>query len=99
MAENVQTAFDRLHAFMFSSVYTNPSAKKEEVKVPNLIEVLYRYMKDPDHLPEPFRRIAGQEGCEQAACDYIAGMTDQYAVQLFEMLYVPRSWNGMPMTV
>lgn len=99
LEENVQTAFDRLHAFMFSSVYTNPSAKKEEVKVPNLIEVLYRYMKDPDHLPEPFRRIAGQEGCEQAACDYIAGMTDQYAVQLFEMLYVPRSWNGMPMTV
>ena len=99
LAENVQAAFNHLHTFMFSSVYTNPSAKKEEEKVPNLIEVLYHYMKDPSHLPEPFCNIAEQEGCEQAACDYIAGMTDQYAVQLFEMLYIPRSWNGVPMTV
>ncbi|MEF2794965.1 MAG: hypothetical protein U0N62_05770, partial [Hydrogeniiclostridium sp.] len=39
------------------------------------------------------RRIAQEEGCERAACDYIAGMTDHFAVQLFSSIFIPKSWN------
>ena len=65
----IQQAFDRLHDFMYESVYLNPRAKKEEKKVPGLIETLYRYLCRPDRLPEDMRRIAQEEGCERAACD------------------------------
>ena len=89
----IQQAFDRLHDFMYESVYLNPRAKKEEKKVPGLIETLYRYLCRPDRLPEDMRRIAQEEGCERAACDYIAGMTDHFAVQLFSTIFIPKSWN------
>ena len=89
----VQQAFDHLHDFMYESVYRNPRAKKEEKKVPGLIETLYRYLCRSDHLPEDMRLIAEQEGYERAACDYIAGMTDHFAVQLFSTIFIPKSWN------
>lgn len=93
MEPKVQTAFDRLHEFMYQSVYLNPYAKAEEKKVPFLIETLYQYLQKPENLPEDMRFIAEQDGYERAACDYIAGMTDHYAVQLFENIYVPKSWK------
>ncbi len=93
MEPSVQAAFDRLHDFMFASVYLNPYAKGEEKKVPRLIETLYLYLKMPEHLPEDMKLIAEQDGYERAACDYIAGMSDHYAVQLFQNIYVPKSWT------
>ena len=93
MDQEVQEAFDCLYAFMFQSVYLNPKAKREERKVPFLMETLYRYLCKPDHLPEDMRAIAEKEGVERAACDYIAGMTDHYAVHLFQSLFVPKPWN------
>lgn len=95
--EATQQAFDRLHDFMYESVYLNPRAKKEEKKVPGLIETLYRYLCNPKHLPEDMRRIAEEEGYERAACDYIAGMTDHYAVSLFSTIFIPKSWNLISM--
>lgn len=91
--EETQRAFDRLNAFMYESVYLNPRAKKEEKKVPALMETLYRYLCRPEHLPEDMRQIAEQEGYERAACDYIAGMTDHYAIELFSTIFIPKSWN------
>ena len=88
-----QQAFDRLHDFMYQSVYLNPRAKKEEKKVPGLMETLYGYLCRPDRLPEDMRRIAEEDGCERAACDYIAGMTDHFAVQLFSAIFIPKSWK------
>ncbi len=93
LSEDVQKAFDELGAFMDERVYRNPYAKSEEKKVPRLIAALYDYLKNPDHLPEDMRRIAEQDGNERAACDFIAGMTDHYAVQLFQTIYVPKSWK------
>ena len=61
--------------------------------MPFLIETLYQYLQKPENLPEDMRFIAEQDGYERAACDYIAGMTDHYAVQLFENIYVPKSWK------
>ena len=93
LSPQMQQAVDALNDFMFSSVYLNPFAKREEKKVPGLIEGLYAYLKKPEHCPEDMRRIAEAEGYERAACDYIAGMTDHYAVELYSSLFIPHSWN------
>jgi dGTPase len=94
MAPDIERVFRELHEFMFATVYTHPYAKAEERKVPELIGWLYGYfMQRPEELPEEMQQIAAREGAARAVCDYIAGMTDQYAIQLFESLFVPRSWH------
>ncbi|HEX3038547.1 MAG TPA: deoxyguanosinetriphosphate triphosphohydrolase [Oscillospiraceae bacterium] len=93
MDENIQNAFDQLYKYMFEYVYLNPYAKKEEKKVPILIETLYKHLKVPENLPEDMTLIAKRDGLERAACDYIAGMTDHYAIALFQNIFVPKSWN------
>ena len=61
--------------------------------MPNLIQTLYEYVLQIDHLPSDMQQIAEQEGIERAACDYIAGMTDHFAVALFQKIVVPKSWG------
>ncbi len=95
MDEDTNKAFEQLHRFMFATVYSNDSAKREERKVPELISFLYEYfVKNPDKLPEEYFGTAKAEGKERAVCDYLAGMTDRYAVEQFKNLFVPRSWVG-----
>lgn len=93
MDEVVGQAYHQIHKFMFDNVYRNPQAKEEETKVPNLIQTLYEYVLQIDHLPSDMQQIAEQEGIERAACDYIAGMTDHFAVALFQKIVVPKSWG------
>ena len=94
MAPDVQKAFLKLHDFMYEYVYKNPYAKREEKKVPELVERLYRYfVRHPAHLPEDLKKIAKEDGTERAVCDYIAGMTDHFAVQLFCEIFIPKSWD------
>lgn len=93
MAPEIQKAFDLLNEYMYRSVYQNPYAKGEERKVPSLIGILFEFLQKPENLPEDMRRIAEQDGCVRAACDFIAGMTDHYAVELFKSIYVPASWK------
>ena len=85
MGEEIQGVFDRLHRFMFASVYSNDSAKHEENKVPDLMSFLYEYFnRHPELLPEENKQTAVREGTERAVCDYLAGMTDRYAVEQFK---------------
>lgn len=93
MDPEVQEAFDTLHTFMFDYVYTNPIAKNEEKKATALIGGIYDHlMKHPDKLPEKYRLIAEEEDMAVALCDYIAGMTDRYAIQFYSDIYIPKSW-------
>ncbi|MDR1927370.1 MAG: deoxyguanosinetriphosphate triphosphohydrolase [Oscillospiraceae bacterium] len=86
--------FDLLHRFMFEQVYTNPVCKSEEGKAVDMVIWLYRYFcARPQRMPEEYRRIGEQEGVPRAACDYIAGMTDRFAVRCFEECFVPKAWN------
>lgn len=93
MDEAVYGAFRELAGFMDVRVYSNPYAKSEETKVPQLIGALYDYLTKPGNLPADMAAIAERDGTERAACDYIAGMTDHYAVELFEKIYVPKAWK------
>ena len=95
MDEEVQAAFLALHDFMFERVYFNPLAKGEEKKVPGLIAGLYNhFLENPMELPLEYQTVSWQEGMERATCDFIAGMTDRYAITLFQELFIPKSWNG-----
>ncbi len=86
--------FEELHAFLFEAVYLNPKAKSEENKVFGIIEGLFNYIcKNPSVLPEEYADIIDSEGLCRAAVDYIAGMTDTFAVQFFENIFIPKSWH------
>lgn len=94
MSGDVKDAFDRLHEYMFEEVYKNEYAKSEEKKVPKLIESLYDYfLKHPQKMPKEILLHSEHDGIERAVCDYIAGMTDHYAIELFKEIFVPKSWN------
>ena len=89
----IQQAFDEIHKFMFRNVYTNPICKSEESKAIDMICWLYRHFSEnPLELPSEYTLICLKEGPQRAACDYIAGMTDRYAVHTFNRLLVPGSW-------
>ena len=83
-----------LRAFMFEAVYRNPVAKGEESKAQDMIRRLFDYYRaSPDRLPEEYQEIRVEEGDERAVCDYIAGMTDIYAVERYSDAFLPKAWT------
>lgn len=91
---NTQLYFDALHEFLFEWVYRNPKAKSEETKVYGFVKGLYDYYTEhPDSLPEEYRVISENEGVERAVVDYIAGMTDHFAVVTYTDIFIPGSWE------
>lgn len=94
MDAETEKYYDRLHEFLFESVYKNPVAKSEETKVSGIVEGLIKYFfKNPEKMPEEYLKIAAAEGKERAVTDYIAGMTDHYAVTVFSDIYIPKAWS------
>lgn len=97
MSERVHTAMTELRQFMFGSLYTNYTAKSEEIKAYKLITELYGYyMNNYEELPDNYKHFIQQRGeqIERVVCDYIAGMSDQYSVAKFEEIFVPKAWKG-----
>lgn len=93
MAPDVEQAYNALHEFMFDALYRNPIAKSEESKVTGLLSRMFEYfVQHPDSIPDEFRMICETEGAERAACDYIAGMTDNFALDVYHDLFIPRGW-------
>lgn len=94
MDPETEKYYDKLHEFLFESVYKNPVAKSEETKVSGIVEGLIKYFfKNPEKMPEEYLKIAAAEGKERAVTDYIAGMTDHYAVTVFSDIYIPKAWS------
>lgn len=96
MSEEVHEAMQGLRIFMFENVYRNPVAKKEEGKAIHMITNLYEfYIKNPEFLPEQSQNMLKKgEELSQVVCDYIAGMTDTYAVKKFTEFFIPESWKN-----
>lgn len=93
MSDDFWELFNDLHDFMFVAVYKNPVCKGEEVKAVAMLEQIYEhYLKRPEEMPEQYVGIAEKEGIDRAVCDYIAGMSDNYSVKVFNQLYVPKFW-------
>ena len=86
--------YDMLHDFLFDSVYRNPVAKFEESKVFGIVEGLFNYfMNNPEKMSEEYIEIAKNEGQRRAVTDYIAGMTDHYAITTYSNIYIPKAWK------
>ncbi|MBO4626853.1 MAG: deoxyguanosinetriphosphate triphosphohydrolase [Lachnospiraceae bacterium] len=95
MSKEVSEAFTALRTYMFENVYTNPVAKGQEAKAERLVEHLYEYYtKHTDALPEELARlIANGENPALVVTDYVAGMTDKFAVATYEELMIPKAWG------
>lgn len=95
MSAEVEQAMMDLRRFMFENVYQNPVAKGEEVKAKAMIEQLFYYYKEHLHaMPEKYLQMLDEgEKEERVVCDYIAGMTDQYAINKFSEYFLPQAWQ------
>ena len=94
MSPDVEKALKDLRSFMFERVYRNPVAKGEEKKAKAMLQRLYEYyIRHPDALPEDFHPQLSFDGMERTVCDYIAGMTDNYAVDKYTELFIPAGWH------
>lgn len=95
MSEHMKVAMYDMRQFMFSHVYTDSKAKEHEEKAKNLLTQLYLYFKEHNYMlpPEYVNMIDEGELANRVVCDYIAGMTDRYAIRKFYELFIPASWN------
>lgn len=85
-----------LRKWMFEHVYRKEIVKAEESKAQQMLKMLYDYyMKHTNELPEEYLNMMREreQTKERTVCDYIAGMTDVYAIDQFQALFVPKSWK------
>ena len=95
MTDEVQQATDALRKFMFENVYEDKVAKREDAKSKALLVSLYEYFcANPEKMPREYFVNVENEGVERCVCDYVSGMTDRYAIELYNELYVPQVWGG-----
>ncbi|MDD4075876.1 MAG: deoxyguanosinetriphosphate triphosphohydrolase [Eubacteriales bacterium] len=93
MSDTVYAQFELLRDFMFQNVYLNHEAKREEDKAKSMIAALYRYhLQHVKELPSEFTKYLDEDGPERVTADYIACMTDRYAVQDYKNIFVPNDW-------
>ncbi|MCI9104770.1 MAG: deoxyguanosinetriphosphate triphosphohydrolase [Lachnospiraceae bacterium] len=96
MSPGMQEAMQGLRAWLFENMYLNEVPKAEEKKAQQLIASLYRYyLEHAMQMPEEYRQMIEVRGekKERVVCDYIAGMSDSYAIYKFEELFVPQAWK------
>ena len=90
----VDKALKDLRSFMFENVYRNPVAKGQESKAKDMLQRLFEYYsQNPQKLPEDFQPQLSFDGMERTVCDYIAGMTDNYAVDKYTEIFIPMGWQ------
>lgn len=96
MEPDIQMAADRLREFLFEHVYRNPVAKSEESKAKEMLMRLFEhFVRHPEQMPDLYRRNCETESAERCACDFIAGMTDRYAIEVYSELHIPKVWRGI----
>lgn len=96
MSDIVQNAFDNLREFMFEKVYFDSWRKDEEEKCDNVVGQLFHYyLEHPSEMPLEYVQIAYRDGTERAVTDFVACMTDRYALRTFQHLFVPNAFSGV----
>ena len=94
MTPATDRALRELREFMFDRVYRNPVAKGEESKAKAMLQRLFEYyVANPNAMPEDFQPQLSFDGMERTVCDYIAGMTDNYAVYKYTEIFIPTGWQ------
>lgn len=94
LSPRIAESLQELRSFLFERVYRNPVAKGEEVKAKDMLRRLYDYyIHHPDKIPADFQPQLSFDGMERTVCDYIAGMTDNYAVDKYTEIFIPTGWH------
>lgn len=95
MSAPVEQAMKDLRSFMFENVYQNPKAKSEENKAEALMETLYEYfLQNFDLVPREFKELVDKgDPKEVVVCDYVGAMTDRYAINIYESIFIPKTWH------
>lgn len=95
MSPEIEEGLRDIRALMFQDVYLNPAAKTEEQKAEHVVEELYTYYsKHPENMSAEYRKLLHQEEeKDRVVCDYISGMTDQYSLEKFHELFIPKRWS------
>ena len=94
MEPDVWEATDRLRDFLFERVYRDNVAKDEEIKAKDMLAQLYSYFEEhPEKLPIDYLETISKESVGRAVCDYISGMTDRYALDLYHSIFIPEVWR------
>ncbi|MGH2442240.1 MAG: deoxyguanosinetriphosphate triphosphohydrolase [Chloroflexota bacterium] len=87
------SALDSLRDFLFREVYTSPYVKREADRARRLVTALFTHFVDaPQSMPPEFQQDPRGEGIERRVADYIAGMTDQFAIRIYRELFIPKEW-------
>ena len=95
LSDEFEKALDGLRRYMFEHLYTKSEAKTEEVKARRLIESLFAYfVNSPDELPELYKNLLKDYDVKTVVCDYIAAMSDRYAVKVFSDIFIPKGWQN-----
>lgn len=95
MDSEVQKAHDELRRFMFDEVYLSMKTTPEKEKADFIVNFMFNYyLKNIEKMPELYLEFAEKYGKERAVCDFISGMSDDYAVNAFKEICIPNSWNG-----
>jgi dGTPase len=93
MSPPVLEVVDELREYMFSNVYTDSAAKEDDPKTHFVVQKLFEYLSThPEDLPAEWADNPRHDPIDRRVADYIAGMTDRYAIQVFERFYVPGPW-------
>ena len=94
MESEVGEATDRLRDFLFARVYRDSAAKSEEYKAKEMLTQLFVYFEEnPDKLPIDYLETISKESVGRAVCDYLSGMTDRYAIELYRNIFIPEVWR------
>ena len=94
MEPDIQEATDALREFLFARVYRDNAAKDEEVKAKAMLAQLFEhFVEHPEQLPIESLETISKESVERAVCDYLSGMTDRYAIELYRDLFIPEVWR------
>lgn len=96
MSPDVEAGMKALRSFMFEHVYENKEAKSEESKAEVLIITLYEYyLQHLEKLPADLIKMhENGEPKERVVCDFIAAMTDRFAIAKYDELFIPQTWHG-----
>jgi dGTPase len=95
MSPNARESMGELRDFLFATVYESQLQQKEREKIRHVLHELYfHYLNHLDQLPcEYAKMIEGNESPQQISGDFVAGMTDRYAIKTFSEIFVPSSWH------
>jgi dGTPase len=94
MSNEIWQGITALREYLFKNVYVGSSAKTEEYKAKRMLQQIYQYyVENYNDLPNENSQLIKEVGVERVVCDYVAGMTDRYAITIYNKIFVPTEFT------